>query len=144
MNISVLVCDDSALMRKLISRIIDNAEDMSVVGTAMNGKFALQKIPGLNPDVIILDLEMPQMNGIEFLKERRKRRIDIPVVILSSRAQRGARITMDALNYGASDFIMKPSGSISEDIHKIGEHIVETVRAYALQYIKSKQKSSSS
>ncbi|MBN1648913.1 MAG: chemotaxis response regulator protein-glutamate methylesterase [Spirochaetales bacterium] len=137
-KISVMVCDDSALMRKLISRIIDEAEDMEVVGTAMNGQFALQKIPRLNPDILILDLEMPQMSGIEFLRERKRLGIDIPVVILSSIARRGAKITMDALDLGASDFIMKPSGSISEDIRTISERIVKTVRAYALRYIQNK------
>ncbi len=134
MPLGVLVCDDSALMRNLISRIIDGAEGLAVVGKAMNGKFALQKIPLLKPDIILLDIEMPEMNGIEFLKERRKQGINIPVVILSSLARRGAQVTMEALNLGASDFIMKPSGSISEDIHVIGDHIVETVKAYGSQY----------
>ncbi len=132
--LGVLVCDDSALMRNLISRIIDGAEGLAVVGKAMNGKFALQKIPHLKPDLILLDIEMPEMNGIEFLRERRKQGIKVPVVILSSLARRGAKVTMEALNLGASDFIMKPSGSISEDIHVIGAQIVETVKAYGGQY----------
>ena len=132
--LGVLVCDDSALMRNLVSRIIDAADGLSVVGKAMNGKFALQKIPHLKPDLILLDIEMPEMNGIEFLKERRKQGIKVPVVILSSLARRGAKVTMEALNLGASDFIMKPSGSISEDIHVIGAQIVETVKAYGTQY----------
>ena len=132
--LGVLVCDDSALMRNLISRIVDGAEGLTVVGKAMNGKFALQKIPLLKPDLILLDIEMPEMNGIEFLKERRRQGIKVPVVILSSLARRGAQITMEALNLGASDFIMKPSGSISEDIHVVGDQIVETVRAYGSQY----------
>ncbi len=134
MPLGVLVCDDSALMRNLISRIIDGADGLAVVGKAMNGKFALQKIPLLKPDIILLDIEMPEMNGIEFLKERRKLGINIPVVILSSLARRGAQVTMEALNLGASDFIMKPSGAISEDIHVIGDHIVETVKAYGSQF----------
>lgn len=132
--LGVLVCDDSALMRNLISRIIDGADGLAVVGKAMNGKFALQKIPHLKPDLILLDIEMPEMNGIEFLRERRKQGIKVPVVILSSLAKRGAKVTMEALNLGASDFIMKPSGSISEDIHVIGAQIVETVKAYGSQY----------
>ena len=132
--LGVLVCDDSALMRNLISRIIDGAEGLAVVGKAMNGRFALQKIPLLKPDIILLDIEMPEMNGIEFLKERRRQGITIPVVILSSLAKRGAQVTMEALGLGASDFIMKPSGAISEDIHVIGDHIVETVKAYGSQF----------
>ncbi len=136
-TVSVLICDDSALMRNLVGRMIEKAEGLSLVGKAMNGRFLLQKIPKLNPDVIILDLEMPEMNGIEFLKERQRLGIDIPVVILSSIAQRGARITMEALSLGASDFIMKPSGSVSEDIHVVEKQVVETVYGYGLQYRQS-------
>jgi two-component system chemotaxis response regulator CheB len=137
-KISVLIVDDSALMRNLISRIVEGAEDLHVAGKAMNGEFALQKITRLDPDVIILDLEMPEMNGIEFLQERKKRGIDVPVVILSSLARKGAKITMEALSLGASDFIMKPSGPVSEDIQKVGEHLINAVRAYGLNYRKKK------
>jgi two-component system, chemotaxis family, protein-glutamate methylesterase/glutaminase len=132
--LGVLVCDDSALMRNLVSRIIENADGLSVVGKAMNGKFALQKIPHLKPDLVLLDLEMPEMNGIEFLKERRRLGLKVPVVILSSLASRGAKVTMEALNLGASDFIMKPSGSISEDIHVVGDQIIDMIRAYGSQF----------
>ncbi len=125
-------------MRNLIGRIIEAEEGLSVVGKAMNGKFALQKLERLNPDVIILDLEMPEMNGIEFLRERKERGIDIPVVILSSLARKGAKITMEALNLGASDFIMKPSGPVSEDIKTIGQHLSDAVRAYGLNYQKNR------
>ena len=110
-EVSVLVVDDSALMRNLIGRMVEDTPGLVVAEKAMNGLFALQKIPRVNPDVIVLDLEMPEMNGIEFLKERKKQGIKIPVVILSSIARRGAEITMEALSLGASDFIQKPSGS---------------------------------
>ena len=96
--------------------MIEAEPGLTVADKAMNGIFALQKIPRCNPDIIILDIEMPEMNGIEFLKERKKQGIDIPVIILSSIARRGAEVTMEALSLGASDFIQKPSGSISEDI----------------------------
>jgi two-component system chemotaxis response regulator CheB len=121
-------------MRNLVGKMIEHADGLELAGKAMNGRFLLQKIPKLQPDVIVLDLEMPEMNGIEFLKERRERGIEIPVIILSSIAKRGARITMEALSLGASDFILKPSGSVSEDIHSVEKHLVETVRAYGLQY----------
>lgn len=134
MEIRVLVVDDSALMRNLVSRIVNDAPDLTVVGTAMNGSFALEKIPRLKPDVIVLDLEMPEMNGIEFLKARGERGIDIPVVILSSVAQKGARITMEALSLGASDFITKPSGSVSHDIHVVGDQLTEMLRGYGGAY----------
>lgn len=130
MEIGVLVVDDSALMRNLVSRIVNSAPDLTVVGTAMNGEFALSKIPRLKPDVIVLDIEMPVMTGIEFLQEREKRGIDIPVIILSSIAQKGAKVTMEALSLGASDFITKPSGAISQDIHVVGSHLVALLRGY--------------
>lgn len=132
-----MICDDSALMRNLIGRIVDEAEGLVLAGKAMNGKFLLDKIPRLKPDIILLDLEMPEMNGIEFLKERKKLNIDIPVVILSSIAVRGARVTMEALSLGASDFIFKPSGSISEDIHVVKDRIVSTLLAYGRKSVGS-------
>ncbi len=132
--ISVLIVDDSALMRNLIGKIVESNEDLCVVGKAMNGNFALQKIPKLDPDVIILDLEMPELNGMEFLRERKRLGWEIPVVILSSLVRRGAQITMEALALGASDFIMKPSGSVSEDIASVGRQLTEMLRAYGRQY----------
>ncbi len=128
--IKVLVCDDSALMRNLISHIIDDTNGMKTVGTAMNGQFLLEKIPLLKPDVILLDIEMPVMNGVEFLKKRKELNIDIPVIILSSIATKGAAVTMECLELGASDFITKPSGSISTDIAKVASQIVELVASY--------------
>ncbi len=133
-KIRALVVDDSALMRNLVSKMLEAAGDVQVVGTAMNGEFALQKIERLDPDVVVLDIEMPVMNGIEFLQERRKRSIDVPVVVLSSVARKGARITMDALALGAADFVTKPSGSVSRDIVRVEAQVVELVRAYGRQH----------
>lgn len=134
--ISVLIVDDSALMRNLISKIVESVPGLRVADRAMNGSFALEKIPRVKPDVMVLDLEMPEMNGIEFLKERKRLGIDIPVVILSSQARKGAEITMDALALGASDFITKPSGSISEDIHTVGQDLASMLLAYGSAYRK--------
>jgi two-component system chemotaxis response regulator CheB len=133
-TVSVLIVDDSALMRNLIGRIVENTPGLVIADKAMNGNYALQKIPKVNPDVIVLDLEMPEMNGIEFLKERKKRGINIPVVILSSIAAKGAEITMEALTLGASDFIQKPSGSISEDIHIVKDTLVGMLLGYGGAY----------
>jgi two-component system chemotaxis response regulator CheB len=134
MAVSVLVVDDSALMRGLISKMIEATPGLSVADTAMNGKFALEKIPKCDPDCIVLDLEMPEMNGIEFLRERRKRGIRIPVIILSSIAERGAAVTIEALGLGASDFVQKPSGSISTDIASVKERVSELLLAYGGRY----------
>ncbi|MCL2411835.1 MAG: chemotaxis response regulator protein-glutamate methylesterase [Treponema sp.] len=139
-EVSVLIVDDSALMRNLIGRMIEETPGLVVAEKAMNGNFALQKIPRVNPDVIVLDLEMPEMNGIEFLRERKKQGIDIPVVILSSIASKGAQITMEALNLGASDFVQKPSGSISEDIHVVKDQVVSKLLGYGSAYRRSKGK----
>jgi two-component system chemotaxis response regulator CheB len=139
-EISVLIVDDSALMRNLIGRMIEDTPGLVVAEKAMNGVFALQKIPRVEPDIICLDIEMPEMNGIEFLKERKNRGIDIPVVILSSIAAKGAQVTMEALSLGASDFVQKPSGAISEDIHIVKDTIVGMLLGYGGAYRKSKGK----
>ena len=129
--ISVLIVDDSALMRNLVSRVFDSAPGFRVAGTAMNGQFALKKIEQLAPDLIILDLEMPEMNGLEFLLERQRRGITIPVIILSSIAEKGARVTMEALSLGASDFVLKPGGATSAyDMKDAAAELVELARIY--------------
>jgi len=129
-TINVLIVDDSALMRNLIGRIVEAEPGLALVGKAMNGAFALKKLETLDVDIIVLDLEMPEMNGIEFLKRRKELKIEIPVIILSSVARRGAEITMEALSLGAVDFIKKPSGSVSEDIHLVAEHLIELIKAF--------------
>ncbi len=138
--VSVLVVDDSALMRNLVSKIIEATPGLVVADKAMNGIFALQKIPRCDPDVIVLDIEMPDMNGIEFLKERRRLGIEIPVVVLSAIAKEGAAVTMEALTLGAVDFITKPSGSVSSDIHTVAGQLSRLLLAYGSQYQKKKGK----
>lgn len=136
-NIEVLVCDDSSLMRNMISRIVDSAEGMHTAGTAMNGKFCLQKIPLLKPDLILLDIEMPEMTGVQFLEERKKLGIDIPVIILSSIATKGAAVTMQCLELGASDFITKPGCSVSVNITSVGSSIIEKIASYGGKYARA-------
>jgi two-component system chemotaxis response regulator CheB len=121
-------------MRNLIGKMVEETPGLAVAGKAMNGRFALQKIPDLKPDIIVLDLEMPEMNGIDFLKERKRQGIRIPVIILSSIAARGAEITMEALALGASDFIQKPSGSVSQDIHEVKDVLTSMLLGYGGQY----------
>ena len=133
-DIEVLVCDDSALMRNLISRIVDSTSGMKTVATAMNGKFALEKVPQVKPDAILLDIEMPEMNGVEFLRQARKQGIDTPVIILSSIATKGAAVTIECLELGASDFITKPNGSISTNIADVSAQIVEKISSYGGAY----------
>ena len=139
-DISVLICDDSALMRNLISRIIDGTEGMKVVAKASNGQQALEKIDEVNPDIIVLDIEMPIMNGIEFLRARKEKRIKTPVVVLSSVATKGAAVTMEALELGASDFITKPAGSVSADISEVADQLIDMLASYGSQYARRQGK----
>jgi len=126
-NIRVLVVDDSAFMRKVISDIIDNDNDLELVGTARNGKDALIKLTELKPDVITLDVEMPEMNGLEALEQILKIR-PTPVVMLSSLTEAGAEITIKALAKGAIDFVQKPGGAISLNINQVAQEIVDKVK----------------
>lgn len=132
--VSVLIVDDSALMRSLIGKIVESTPSLRIADKAMNGRFALQKLPRANPDIIVLDIEMPEMNGVEFLKERKRLGIDIPVIILSSIAKNGARVTMDCLELGASDFVTKPSGAESADLHTVANQLIERLEGYGSQY----------
>ena len=138
--VSVLIVDDSALVRSLVGRIVEEADGLSLAGKAINGNFALRKLDALRPDIILLDLEMPEMNGIDFLKERRRRGIEIPVIILSSIAEKGARITMEALNLGASDFLLKPSGKRTNELKDMAETLTRTLVAYGRRHKTLKKK----
>ncbi|WBW95482.1 protein-glutamate methylesterase/protein-glutamine glutaminase [Oceanirhabdus sp. W0125-5] len=125
----ILVVDDSALMRKIISDMINEEPDLEVIDKVRNGEELFKKLETVKPDLITLDIEMPKMNGIEALKEMDKRRINIPVIVLSSVSERAKKLTIDCLHGGAFDFIEKPSGSISLDINKVKERLVEQIRA---------------
>ncbi|MDA3851236.1 MAG: chemotaxis response regulator protein-glutamate methylesterase [Spirochaetaceae bacterium] len=137
-KVRVLVVDDSALMRSLIKRIILSHSELDVAGIAMNGRFAQQKLPILDPDVMVLDLEMPEVNGIEFLRWREKEGIQVPVIILSALATQGAKVTMEALSLGAADFITKPTGSGPEELKLIGNELNEKLLAYGRNFQRNK------
>lgn len=140
----VLVVDDSAFMRKLISDFLSEHPRLHVVGTARDGQEALQKIEQLKPDVVTLDVEMPVMNGLETLKHIMQKQ-PLPVVMISSTTKEGAENTILALQYGAVDFIAKPSGAISLDLYKIKDKMIEKVLLASeanLRTVKAKQKMS--
>nr|WP_108305815.1 chemotaxis response regulator protein-glutamate methylesterase [Metalysinibacillus jejuensis] len=136
----VLIVDDSAFMRKLISDFFAGHPTIEVIGTARNGKDAIKKVQQLKPDVVTLDVEMPEMNGLEALKEIMTTN-PMPVVMLSSKTREGTESTLLAMEYGAFDFVAKPSGTISLDLHKIKDQLIETVEE-ALKVPKSKFNSS--
>ncbi|GAA0298632.1 two-component system chemotaxis response regulator CheB [Gracilibacillus halotolerans] len=134
----VLVVDDSAFMRKMISDILSKSSNLEVISTARNGEDALKKVTELKPDVITLDIEMPIKDGIATLRDIMKHQ-PTPVVMLSSLTKAGADKTMEAMSNGAVDFIAKPSGSISLDIEEISAEIIRKVEAASLARIKPKK-----
>ena len=117
-------------MRKLISDFFVGNPKIEVVGTARNGKDAIQKIQQLKPNVVTMDVEMPEMNGLDALKEIMEI-CPVPVVMLSSTTKRGTENTLAAMEYGAVDFVAKPSGTISLDLHKIRDELVYKVEQAA-------------
>lgn len=125
----VLVVDDSALMRKLIPKILEQDNAIEVVGTAMDGHFALKKIEDLSPDVVTLDLEMPGLNGIDTLKEI-MRHWRLPVIVVSSHSTAGASITLKALALGAFDFVAKPQ-DVAARMPEIAAELIKKIRAAA-------------
>jgi two-component system, chemotaxis family, protein-glutamate methylesterase/glutaminase len=127
--VRVLVVDDSALMRKLIPQILARENSIEVVGTAMDGNFALKKIEELNPQVVTLDLEMPGLNGIDTLKAiMRKHRL--PVIVVSSHTTAGASTTLKALALGAFDFVAKPQ-DVSGHMGDIATELINKIKAAA-------------
>ncbi|WGM90639.1 MAG: chemotaxis response regulator protein-glutamate methylesterase [Candidatus Bathyarchaeum tardum] len=128
--LKVLVVDDSAFMRKVITKIVDSDPDLTVVGSAFDGLNALKKIKELDPDVITLDVNMPRMDGLTTLKEIMKTNPK-PVVMVSATTKEGAETTFKALRLGAVDYIQKPSGQISLDIEKVRNELVEKIKTAA-------------
>ncbi len=122
-----MVVDDSAVMRKLISEILERDKQIQVVGTAMDGVFALGKIPKLKPDVITLDLEMPRMDGLTALP-RIVREYKIPVLLVSSLTRKGASLTFKALEMGAVDFVAKTQDSMSVDSGGLSGELIQKVK----------------
>jgi two-component system, chemotaxis family, protein-glutamate methylesterase/glutaminase len=127
--VRVLVVDDSALMRKLIPKILEQDNSIEVVGTAIDGNFALKKIEDLAPEVVTLDLEMPGLNGIDTLKEI-MRRWRLPVIVVSSHSTAGAAITLKALALGAFDLVAKPQ-DVSARMPEIADELIKKIHAAA-------------
>jgi two-component system chemotaxis response regulator CheB len=126
-RIKVLVVDDSALMRKLIPTILARDAEIEVVGTAMDGAFALKKIHELHPDVVTLDLEMPRMDGMETLRLIMKS-APVPVILFSTHSKEGAYTTFKALATGAVDFVAKPSDAAVGNLDAIADQLIEKIK----------------
>ena len=134
-KIRVLVVDDSAMVRSLLAGIINRQSDMECVGAANDPLVAREMIRELNPDVITLDIEMPKMDGIEFLGRLMRLR-PTPVVMISTLTERGAEVTMKALELGAVDFVAKPRIGVADGLNELSNQIVEKVRIAASAQIK--------
>jgi two-component system chemotaxis response regulator CheB len=136
--IRVLIVDDSAVMRRIISRMLGKDPSIEVAGTAENGQEAIEKVELLKPDVVTMDVEMPRMNGLEALKIIMARS-PLPVIMLSALTKEGADTTLDALNMGASDFVPKDFTSGTGTLPKIEEELLRKVRAIAKKHVRSFQ-----
>lgn len=126
--IKVLVVDDSPLIRKLLTEILQQADDITVVGVAEDPFEARDKIKQLSPDVLTLDIEMPKMNGISFLKNLMRLR-PMPVVMISTLTQEGSPATLEALELGAVDFIAKPTVNVAEKLNAYMDVVHDKIRA---------------
>ena len=125
-TIKVLVTDDSFFMRKLITDMLNDHPFIEVVDTAKNGADLLEKLTQFTPDVITLDVEMPIMDGLSVLKKMMKEN-PIPTIMLSSTTKEGAHNTIKAMELGAFDFVLKPSGAISIDLYKVKEELISKI-----------------
>ena len=125
--IKVMIVDDSPLVRKIATDILNSDPKISVVATAASAEFALEKLKRIHPDVITMDIEMPGMGGLAAIKQIMMRQ-PVPIIVLSAHAQKGAELTIQALEDGAVDFVLKPTGSLSGGIDHIAQSLIEKVK----------------
>lgn len=143
MIVKVLVVDDSLVFRKILTEALDKDPGIKIVGSAANGREALQLIRTLRPHLIVLDVEMPEMDGLQTLDEIRRQRLDVGVIMFSSLTVKGAVTTFEALAKGAFDFVPKPTGTgaFSESVKRIKDDLIPRIRAYAESRINRAQAS---
>ena len=132
-QVRVLIVDDAVVVRRMLSDIISSDTDLIVVGTAANGKIALNKLPQVTPDVVILDLDMPEMGGIETLQRLKQLQPRLPVIAFSTLTIRGAQATLEALSRGAADYVTKPSSLAGgkSAISTIRDELIPKIKAFA-------------
>jgi two-component system chemotaxis response regulator CheB len=128
---SILIVDDSVVIRSLLRSVISADANLNVIGSAADGLSALRAIESLHPDLVLLDVEMPVMDGLATLRELRKRGYKIPVIMCSSLTRRGATVTIEALASGASDYVAKPSGQSGRDqaMRTLAQDLIPRIRA---------------
>jgi two-component system chemotaxis response regulator CheB len=126
-----MVVDDSVVVRKIVTDVLSADPGIDVVGTAVNGKVALGKLEALRPDLITMDIEMPEMNGIDAVRAIRAARSRVPIIMFSTLTERGATATLDALSAGANDYVTKPAnvGSVGQSMESVREQLIPRIRA---------------
>lgn len=131
-KIRVLVVDDAVVVRKIVTDTLGGDPDIDVVATAANGRIALQKIPQVNPDILTLDIEMPEMDGLETLAEARKIYPHLPIIMFSTLTERGGAKTLEALSLGATDYVTKPAnvGSVSVAMQRIRDELIPKIKMF--------------
>lgn len=131
-KIRVLIVDDSTVIRRLLSDALVADPAIEIAGIAANGKIALSKIPQINPDIITLDMEMPEMDGLTTLVELRKLYPKLPVIMFSTLTHRGAESTLDALAKGANDYVAKPAnvGSVNAAIQSVQKELLPKIKQF--------------
>lgn len=134
-KIRVLIVDDAVVMRRIVTEVMQRDPALEVVGTAPNGRIALQRLAQLNPDIVTLDVEMPDLDGLATLREIRRLRPRLPVIMLSAVTQRGATATLDSLAAGANDYVTKPSESnnLEASIAALSQELVPKIHALCAQ-----------
>ncbi|WP_446811826.1 protein-glutamate methylesterase/protein-glutamine glutaminase [Methylomonas sp. 2BW1-5-20] len=135
-KIKLLIVDDSALIRQMLTQIFNESGDIEVVGTASDPIIARDKIKALNPDVLTLDVEMPRMDGLTFLRNLMRLR-PMPVVMISTLTEKGAEVTLEALALGAVDFVAKPKADVSHSLRAYADEIVAKIRMAAQAKVKA-------
>lgn len=131
-KIRVLIVDDSVVIRQLVTHALSADPDLEVVGVAANGSIALARIAQLNPDVITLDIEMPEMNGLETLKRLRNDAPDVRTIMFSTLTERGGAMTLEALSLGADDYVTKASneGSLDRSMARLREELIVKIKQF--------------
>src|SRR5260370_30856153 len=129
--IRVLIVDDAVVVRRMLSNILTSDPALEVVGAAASGRIALAKIPQVNPDIITLDVEMPEMDGLQTLAAIRKTYPRLPVIMFSTQTERGAAVTLDALALGANDYVTKPAnvGGVAVALQPIPEQPLPKIKS---------------